>query len=161
MAKGSLILALTAFLALNIGPSRIKPDFSISAMPHKTTIMPGANAVFTVTVTPVGNWTNAVELTLDGLPAQSTAQFLPNPVPIGSTTSTLTITNTASIPPGQYKLTITARVITRNPTRSSHRKTKCRLRITATRQHRAKHLFVLRSLPDTSIQPTQIREHAR
>jgi len=109
------------------------PDFSISCTTSRNTITAGQQAVYTVTVKPIGSWNNALEFTVDGLPTPATAQFSPNPIPGSNFVTTLTVSNTGAVLKGKYTLVITARVITRNPTASSRHRTKCSLRVIETR----------------------------
>jgi hypothetical protein len=59
------------------------------------TILPGASGTYTITLTPPSNgYTGVITLSASGLPAGATATFSPNPIALGSTpvSSTLTIT---------------------------------------------------------------------
>jgi hypothetical protein len=83
-----------------------RPDFSISASPislqesHN-----GGTTSTTVTVTPIGSFTGAVNLSVSGYPAGVTAVFTPTSVN-NSGTSTLRLTS-SNAPQGNYTLTIT------------------------------------------------------
>lgn len=116
-------------LAVTSGDIATAPDFSISCTPTKNAIAAGQSAQYALTINPVGRWNNAVALTIEGLPAGATAQFSPQTIPDGGVASTLTISTTEASHKGRYTLTITAMVITRNPTVTGHRKTKCKLRL--------------------------------
>jgi hypothetical protein len=120
-------------LAVTPGDIVTAPDFSISCTPTKNAIAAGQSAQYTLNINPVGGWNNAVALSIEGLPAGAKAQFSPQTIPDrGSdrgSASTLTISTTEASHKGKYTLTITAMVITRNPTVTSHRRTKCKLRV--------------------------------
>jgi hypothetical protein len=83
-----------------------RPDFSISASPislqesHN-----GGTTSTTVTVTPIGSFTGAVNLSVSGYPAGVTAVFTPTSVN-NSGTSTLRLTS-SNAPRGNYTVTIT------------------------------------------------------
>jgi len=81
-------------------------DYTMATTPSTISICQGSNAVYTVTVGSIGGFSNAVALTVSGVPAGATSNFSPSSVtPAG--TSTLTISNTASVIPGTYTITIT------------------------------------------------------
>jgi len=82
------------------------PDFSISASPASQTVLQGNSTTYTVTVTPSGGFSGTVTLSASGLPSGASASFNP-PTIIGSGSSTMTVTTSASTPPGTYTLTIT------------------------------------------------------
>jgi hypothetical protein len=108
-----------------------RPDFSISCTPAQTSIAAGDSAHYTVTVKPTGNWINALDLSMDGLPKGATGQFLPKTIPVGGAETTLTISTTMAMHAGNYPMGITARVITRNPTVTGRRRVRCELRVSA------------------------------
>ena len=116
-------------LAVTPGDIATAPDFSVSCTPTKNAIAAGQNAEYALTINPVGGWNNAVAISIEGLPAGATAQFSPQTIPDGGSSSTLSISTTEASHKGSYTLTITATVITRNPTPKSHRRTTCKLRI--------------------------------
>lgn len=134
MPTGLVVAALAIVCAFG-GPrfanqSRSKvPGFAISCTPGKNTITAGSAAVYTVTVKPIGPWINALQLVVDGLPNETSAEFFPNPISTGNYKSALRVATTSGTTAGTYTLSITAQVTTRNPTGSSFKKTKCKLRI--------------------------------
>jgi hypothetical protein len=75
-------------------------------------IAPGGTAVYSVTVSRVGNGDIDVYLSIAGLPAGATATFSPamvhftGPAPL-SQTATLTISTTSAVLPGVYDFTVT------------------------------------------------------
>ena len=81
-------------------------DFSISSSQPSQTVLPGAGATYSLTVTPSGGFGNSVSLSVDGLPAGATASFNPSSV-TGSGNSTLSVTTSPTTPAGVDLLTIT------------------------------------------------------
>jgi len=80
----------------------LAPDFSITATPPSQSIEPGSLAMYPVTVADVGSsFTNAVTLSVSGLPTGSTGTFSPATVTpdseSGSSTLTLTTAPVASL----------------------------------------------------------------
>jgi hypothetical protein len=80
--------------------AEIITDFTLSVAssggPGVTlTILPGASGTYTITLTPPSNgYTGVITLSASGLPAGATGTFSPNPITLGSSpvSSTLTIT---------------------------------------------------------------------
>jgi N-acetylmuramoyl-L-alanine amidase. len=83
------------------------PDFAISALPATQTLTAGQQTSVTATVTPSGGFAGAVNLSVSGLPANTTASWSTNPVPGGAGTSTLTVSTSAATPVGTSAVTIT------------------------------------------------------
>lgn len=86
-------------------------DYSVASSPTSQTAAQGNVAPYTVTVTPANGFTGNVQLSVTGLPANSTGTFTTNPVDITGTTpvtSTLNVNTTTATPTGTYTLTITA-----------------------------------------------------
>ena len=81
------------------------PSFSLSASPATQTVAAGSSAVYTVTVTPSGGFTGAVNLSATGQPSGATVSFNPTSVTT-SGTSTLTVIPSSSTPANSYPLTI-------------------------------------------------------
>jgi PKD repeat protein len=81
-------------------------DFSLSATPASTTVMGGAGATYTATVTPLTGFSGTVNFTVSGLPSGATASFNPASVTASGST-TLSVSTSASTPVGTYPLTIT------------------------------------------------------
>ncbi len=81
-----------------------QPDFSLSVSPGSQTILEGASASYTVTVTPANGFSDAVTLSVNGLPAGAGGIFSPNPAT--GATSTLTVTTSSTTAAGSYALTI-------------------------------------------------------
>ena len=79
------------------------PDFSMSASPSSRSVPAGTGTTYTVSVTPTGG-AGAVSLSASGFPAGASGVFNPTST---STTSDLTVSTSASTPPGTYPITIT------------------------------------------------------
>jgi len=79
--------------------------FSISDSPSSQTVNAGANTTFTVSAGDPSLMSNAVTLSVSGLPFGANTSFNPNTV-TGSGTSTLTITTSTSTPAGNYPLSV-------------------------------------------------------
>ena len=111
-AKGKLALTLFGALAV-LGATAVvgapKPSFSLSATPETQTASAGQTATYTVKVARQNKHAAAVNLGVTGLPANATATFVPNPVPVSGTTTSLGVkTNVGgTTPAGTYTLTIT------------------------------------------------------
>ncbi|PYS11405.1 MAG: hypothetical protein DMG15_17885 [Acidobacteria bacterium] len=82
------------------------PDFSISASPSSQSVLQGASANYTVTVTPSGGFNSTVTLSATGLPAGATYVFNP-PSVAGSGSSAMTVTTSPTTPAGSYTITVT------------------------------------------------------
>jgi polygalacturonase len=85
----------------------LKVTFDIS--PCTQSVNAGDTTNFNVSVTPVAGFTGDVTLAATGLPSGVTASFSPNPVTLGSSlvTSTLTITTPSSLASNNYSFNIT------------------------------------------------------
>lgn len=84
------------------------PDFTLGASPSSRTIVRGNSTTYTVTVTPTNGFGGAVDLSVSGLPSETTASFSTNPVSVPPAgVSTLTVSTTATSKQGGYTLTIT------------------------------------------------------
>jgi hypothetical protein len=93
------------------------PDFSIGASPSSQTVAPGAGTSYTATIAPINGFAGAVSFGVAGLPAGATATFNPTSVN-GSGSSTMSVTTSATTPPGSYPLTVsgTSGIITHTAT---------------------------------------------
>ncbi|MDQ3668516.1 MAG: PQQ-dependent sugar dehydrogenase [Acidobacteriota bacterium] len=95
--------------SVTILPS-VSSDFTITAQPSSQTVIPGGSASYTVTVTPTNGFTGTVDLSVNGLPSDTSASFDPPSVIITDASpqsSTMTVTTSASTPTGTQTLIIT------------------------------------------------------
>jgi len=81
-------------------------DFSIAASPSSQTVSGNSKTTYTVTVTALGPFSAAVNFSVSGLPARTSASFSPTSV-VGSGTTNLRISIKPRAPIGTYPLTIT------------------------------------------------------
>jgi uncharacterized membrane protein len=96
--------AQTRILPLTLNVT-VQPTFSISASPSSQTVTVGSSAVYMAAVTPQNGFSSAVNLSVSGLPAGTTAALSPVTL-TGSGTSAITVATVASTPAGNYTLTI-------------------------------------------------------
>ncbi len=84
------------------------PDFFLSSVPNQTTICAGDSPNFTINALGILGWSDSVTLSASGIPAPATGSFSTNPVTPNNppATSTFTIANTASVPTGNYTVTV-------------------------------------------------------
>ena len=84
------------------------PDFNIAASPATLSIGQGKAGTSTITTTDLGNYNNAVSLSVSGIPTGVTADFSTNPIAApGSGSSTLNFTVGASAPLGSFPMIVT------------------------------------------------------
>ena len=114
-AAGATTHSTSATLVVNQPPPPPTPDFSLSAAPASQSIVRGRTASYAVSIAPSGGFTDAVALSVSGLPVGGTASFSPNPT---STTSTLSVRTATTTKTGTYTLSIfgTAGALTRTTT---------------------------------------------
>jgi hypothetical protein len=98
--SGSLSHSTTVTLGVNA------PDFTISATPSSRAVLQGNSTSYTVNVGAVNGFSGAVGFSASGLPSGAGANFNPASVN-GSGSSTMSVTTSASTPPGTYQITIT------------------------------------------------------
>jgi N-acetylmuramoyl-L-alanine amidase len=89
-------------LVVNAPPS---PDFAVTATPASRTVVRGASASYTISITPSGGFSAPVTLSVSGLPTGTSGSFAPNPA---TESSLFSVTSTSSAKVGSYTLTITA-----------------------------------------------------
>jgi hypothetical protein len=94
-------------LALSIDQVLVTPDFSWSVTPASGSVVAGAQASYKLTASPSGGFHDVVNLSVTGLPSNVTAIFSPTTIQGGSGSSTLTVSTTASTPPGTFTLALT------------------------------------------------------
>ncbi len=87
------------------------PDFSVTASPVSRSVVQGGNIPYTITVNALNGFTDTVNFSISGLPANATAGFVPASV-TGSGSSTLTVNTAANTPVGTYTLTVTGTTAT-------------------------------------------------
>jgi hypothetical protein len=80
--------------------------FSLAASPSNVTVLPGATANYTASVSSTGGFTGTVNLTISGQPTGASASFSPSSITT-SGISNLTVTTAATTSTGIYTLTIT------------------------------------------------------
>jgi len=80
-----------------------EPDFTLSASPQSITVTQGQIAEYSITVTPVADFSGTVHFTASGIPPGSTYQFVSS----GSNIY-LRVATSSSTPPGDYTITVTA-----------------------------------------------------
>jgi hypothetical protein len=112
---GAATHSASVTLVVNQPPPPPSPDFLLSAAPASQSILRGGTASYAVSIAPSGGFTDAVTLSVSGLPVGATASFSPNPT---STTSTLSVRTTTTAKTGTYTLSIsgTAGALTRTTT---------------------------------------------
>jgi N-acetylmuramoyl-L-alanine amidase len=112
---GAATHSASVTLVVNQPPPPPGPDFLLSAAPASQSILRGGTASYAVSIAPSGGFTDAVTLSVSGLPVGATASFSPNPT---STTSTLSVRTTTTAKTGTYTLSIsgTAGALTRTTT---------------------------------------------
>lgn len=107
MKKRGWMLWMAAFavslVVVDREPARAQ-DFSIEIDPTELATC-GDEAVFEVTVQPLGGFAGAVTLSVTGIPPGAVANFSTNPVNPPETT-TLTISNLGAVTPGSFPLTV-------------------------------------------------------
>jgi len=94
-------IAHTAYLTLTTTPA---PDFSLAGSPSSQSVSAGNGAGYTVTVQPSNGFSDAVSLSIAGLPSGGQGVFGTNPT---ATSSGLAVTTSRTTPQGSYTLTIT------------------------------------------------------
>jgi hypothetical protein len=102
-ATGATTHSTSVTFVVNQPPPPPGPDFSLSAAPASQSIVRGRTASYAVSIAPSGGFTDAVTLSVIGLPPGSTASFSPNPA---STTSTLSVRTTTTTKTGTYTVSI-------------------------------------------------------
>jgi subtilisin family serine protease len=94
-------LSSTSTMAVTVKPV---PSFHVSADPASATIVPGASAAYTFTLTPIGDFNQSIFVQLTGLPAGTSGQFSqPSPGKL-----VLTVRSSTAVVPRTYTLTATA-----------------------------------------------------
>lgn len=81
-------------------------EFNVAPVNSASAVCEGSEASFVMNITPAGNFTGSVDMSVTGLPAGAVANWSVNPVVVPNET-TLTIT-TSGVTPGTYPLIATA-----------------------------------------------------
>jgi hypothetical protein len=81
-------------------------DFALTATPASRTVAPGAATTYSASVAPSNGFTDAVALSVTGLPVGVTATFSATSIPGGSGTSTMNVSVASSTTAGSYSLSI-------------------------------------------------------
>src|SRR5215475_5838281 len=90
-------------------PASTTPDFDLSINPSSVNVVPGGNAQYTLTLTPLAGFIGTVNLSASGLPAGATANFNPAAVNLNDAnakTSAVTLSTTAGTPLGNHNVSI-------------------------------------------------------
>ena len=80
-------------------------DFSLSATPTSSTVLPGGSTTYTATLNPGAGFTGTVNFSVTGLPSGATASFSPASLTTSGST-TLSVATSGTTPSGSYPLTI-------------------------------------------------------
>lgn len=81
------------------------PDFALAPSPVLLRLDAGASGKLTISLTRTDGFAGTVALAVGGLPSGASASFSTNPVSTGR--STLSVTTSATMPPGEFPLTVT------------------------------------------------------
>jgi hypothetical protein len=85
----------------------VRPDFQIATPETSKLVRLGGSVSYPIQISRLNNWSGPVRLVLDGLPAGTSAGFLPfNPT--SDPSSELRIVVPGAVPPGDYTLRVTA-----------------------------------------------------
>lgn len=112
--SGALLLATALLTTLACGddgnaPPPLTGAIALTLDPGTRTVVQGATATITATITRTAPFTGPVALIFESAQAGLTGTFAPDSVRTGVTSSTLTIAAAATVAPGDYPVTIRAR----------------------------------------------------
>jgi hypothetical protein len=101
--------------------TQVVADFSITATPTAQTISSGHQAIYSVTVTPVGGLTGTIALSCSGVPLNSTCSLSPSTDNLQGTavTSTVTLFANKNVNHGIFTLTFAGALVGGNLTHST------------------------------------------
>jgi X-X-X-Leu-X-X-Gly heptad repeat protein len=101
--------------------TQVVQDFSITATPAAQTISSGHQAIYSVTVTPIGGLTGTVALSCSGVPVNSTCSVSPSTDNLqgAAVTSTVTLFANKNVNHGTFTLTFSGTFVGGNLTRST------------------------------------------
>lgn len=90
-------------------PNPIPSDFTVTLSSSTISVVAGASTSITATIARAGSFTGTVDLSAESLPTGVTAVFTPAQVTSGTTQTSLAVTATAAVVPGNYTFTIRGR----------------------------------------------------
>ena len=101
--------------------TQVVEDFSITATPSAQTISSGHQAIYTLTVTPIGGLTGTVSLSCSGVPLNSTCSVSPSTDNLqgAALTSSVTLFANKNVNHGTFTLTFTGALVGGNLTHST------------------------------------------
>jgi hypothetical protein len=99
------VTGLPAINAIEI--LQLVPDFTVANSTSPQSVVPGANAQYTITTTATNGFNGNVAFSASGLPTGASASFNPTTVNAAGST-TMTVTTGANTPGGTFPLTVTA-----------------------------------------------------
>jgi hypothetical protein len=101
--------------------TQVVQDFSITATPNAQTISSGHQAIYSITVTPIGGLTGTIALSCSGAPPNSTCSVSPSTANLQGTAiaSTVTLSANKNVNHGTFALTFTGAPVGSNLTRST------------------------------------------
>lgn len=111
-------LRLLPLLALAVAPMACDDDDDVTAPsgsialaidPATITVTQGQTGTIVASLARAGTVAGDISLVVEGAPATVLWDFTPDAVPVGSTTSSLTLSVDPAAPPGTYTLTVRAR----------------------------------------------------
>jgi hypothetical protein len=81
-------------------------DFSLAAGPASQTVLPGGSTTYSISIARVGGFSSTIALSATGLPSGASASFAPASVDSSTSSSTLTVSTSGSVPVGSYQFTV-------------------------------------------------------
>ncbi|MGA8877277.1 MAG: hypothetical protein WB555_17195 [Candidatus Korobacteraceae bacterium] len=100
---------LTPIAFLGISEVSITPNFLVSAMPTRMSVVQGNQGTSTITTTIAGGFDSSISLSASGSPSGTTVSFNPNPIAApGAGSSTMTVSVGSGTPVGNYPITVSA-----------------------------------------------------
>ena len=107
--SGSLTHSVNVSLSVTFDP-----DFELFSAPFTATVKPGGTAVYQLQVKPFPVFSNAVTLSVSGVPAHASATITPAQVSPGAS-ATMDVLTTTQTPTGSFALTLTGTAPTVDP----------------------------------------------
>lgn len=84
------------------------PDFNLQVRESSLSVVQGGTVTQQIEISRIGGFQEAINLSLEGVPAGITATLSPNPIPGSQTQSRLTLQVSSTVPVGTYTLTVVA-----------------------------------------------------